>query len=249
MLLGQSTTITSVSAANYNQIVSPDSIVSGWGSNLAATTVVANVTEQGPSITLPASLGGVQLALNDSANASLTPSLYMVSPGQINYVIPSKAALGKAVVSVSHNGVTTQGSLLLSNLSPGIISADGSGTGVAAAQVLRVTSAGQASYESPLQSGSSTYVPRPIDLTSSPSDKVYIVLYGTGMRNHSLNPVIVKIGGIGVPVLYAGAQNQYPGLDQVNVGPLPQTLAGKGTVALTVTLDGVPSNPVQFAFR
>jgi uncharacterized protein (TIGR03437 family) len=44
--------------------------------------------------------------------------------------------------------------------------------------------------------------------------------------------------------LYAGAHPDFPGLDQVNVGPLPRSLAGKGEVAVYLTVDGNRSNPV-----
>jgi uncharacterized protein (TIGR03437 family) len=46
------------------------------------------------------------------------------------------------------------------------------------------------------------------------------------------------------PVLYAGPQPQFPGLDQVNV-PLSLSLRGAGVVNVTVTVDGVTSNPVK----
>jgi len=48
--------------------------------------------------------------------------------------------------------------------------------------------------------------------------------------------------------VYAGAQGVYPGLDQVNV-LLPATLKGKGTVNVTVTVDGSVSNAVAIAVQ
>jgi uncharacterized protein (TIGR03437 family) len=73
---------------------------------------------------------------------------------------------------------------------------------------------------------------------------VYLVLYGTGIRHHSNNPVKATINGVLVPVTYAGAQSTLPGLDQVNLGPLPQTLTGTGKASLSVVVlvDGIPSN-------
>ena len=52
------------------------------------------------------------------------------------------------------------------------------------------------------------------------------------------------IDGMSFPALYAGPQPQFPGLDQVNV-PLSLSLRGAGVVNVTVTVDGVTSNPVQ----
>jgi uncharacterized protein (TIGR03437 family) len=54
-----------------------------------------------------------------------------------------------------------------------------------------------------------------------------------------------------VPVTYAGAVSGLAGLDQINVGPLPQSLAGtgKGDVDVVVTVDGVPANTVKVNVR
>jgi uncharacterized protein (TIGR03437 family) len=51
----------------------------------------------------------------------------------------------------------------------------------------------------------------------------------------------VTIGGLALPVEYAGPQPQYAGLDQVNV-KLPQSLRGRGMVDVVVTVDGRISN-------
>ena len=253
LLHGQTTpppgTTTATSVATYKGIVAPDSIAAAWGSNFAVSTIAANGSDLGTTGTLPNTLGGARLTLTDSAGVVLVSGLYMVSPGQINFVVPANAAQGKASYSVVSASGTVTGTILISNVAPGLFTADQSGSGVPAAQVLRVTSGGQATYESPSQSGNSAFLPRSIDLTASPTDKVYVVLYGTGFRRRSLNPVIVTIGGISVPVLYAGAQGQYPGLDQINIGPLPQSLVGLGAADLIVTIDGVPANTVRLAIR
>lgn len=244
-LFGQA--VTNTSATNYRLIVAPDSIVSSWGSNLARNTVSANTAT--PPVTLPTNLGGVELTVTGRGSDPVQPGLYMVSPGQINFVLPDRTEPGRSGLNIRNSGVLQQGPLLVSNVSPGIFTADGSGSGVPAAQVLRVAEGGQATYESPIQSGSSTYVPRPINLRSAAGDKVYILLYGTGIRKHSLNPVIATVQGEAVPVTYAGAQSEYPGLDQVNIGPIPAVLAGSGVTELVVIADGVPSNAVQLSFQ
>ena len=77
------------------------------------------------------------------------------------------------------------------------------------------------------------------------SDQVYLVLYATGIRGEKvLANVTAQVGGTGVPVTYAAAQSEYAGLDQVNIGPLPRSLAGKGEVSIVVTVAGYPSNTV-----
>jgi len=47
-----------------------------------------------------------------------------------------------------------------------------------------------------------------------------------------------------LPLQYAGAQSQYPGLDQVNV-TVPYSLKGAGDVAITVTAAAPASNAVH----
>jgi uncharacterized protein (TIGR03437 family) len=182
----------------------------------------------------------------DSSMANLTQTLYMVSPAQINYYVPADTALGAGTLTVQSMSGNAQGTVLVSNISPGIFTFNGSGTGVPAAQVLTYFPDGKVTNVSPAQSSSSTFVPNPIAIGSN---QVYIVLYGTGIRQHSLNPVFATINSISVPVTYAGTQSQYPGLDQINVGPLPTSLIGAGTTNLILTVDGAPANAVQLAIQ
>ena len=160
----------------------------------------------------------------------------MVSPGQVNYLIPGTVAIGNATISLSANSNTFTGKVDISNVAPSIFSAASSGSGPAAAQVLTVTASGQVTttniFTTGAYAGGTDYIPTPVSL-SPITNQVYLILYGTGFRNHSANPVEVTINGVSVPVTYAGAQSTLPGLDQINVGPLPQTLAGTGKANLT----------------
>jgi uncharacterized protein (TIGR03437 family) len=73
---------------------------------------------------------------------------------------------------------------------------------------------------------------------------VYLTLYGTGIRNRSsLSNVKATIHGIGVPVLYAGPQPSFTGLDQVNMA-LTLNLRGSGESNVVLTVDGQTSNTV-----
>ncbi|MFM8395532.1 MAG: hypothetical protein ACKOB4_16585, partial [Acidobacteriota bacterium] len=45
-------------------------------------------------------------------------------------------------------------------------------------------------------------------------------------------------------VVYAGAQGDYAGLDQLNVR-IPRELAGRGEVDLNLSVGGVSANPVR----
>jgi hypothetical protein len=49
-------------------------------------------------------------------------------------------------------------------------------------------------------------------------DPVYLLLFDSGVRNFT-TAATAKIGDVAVPVLAAVPQNEFPGLDQVNIGP------------------------------
>jgi|SRR5687767_13706290 len=76
----------------------------------------------------------------------------------------------------------------------------------------------------------------------APSDIVVITLFGTGLRkNTDLTKVRATIGGADAPVLFAGAQGQFAGLDQVNL-QIPGSLRGRGEVTIALTIDGQTAN-------
>jgi len=81
------------------------------------------------------------------------------------------------------------------------------------------------------------------------TDLNYLILFGTGIRNRTdLSAVSVMVGEIEGRVEYAGPQNQYMGLDQVNLA-VPHDLKGRGIVDVTLLVDGKPANKLQVQFR
>jgi len=56
--------------------------------------------------------------------------------------------------------------------------------------------------------------------------------------------VIVRVGGEEQQVTYADAQGTYLGLDQINVR-LARSLAGRGELEVTMTVDGQAANVVR----
>jgi uncharacterized protein (TIGR03437 family) len=81
----------------------------------------------------------------------------------------------------------------------------------------------------------------PIDLGAE-TDIVVVTLFGTGLRkNTDLTRVRATIGGVDAPVLFAGAQGQFAGLDQVNL-QLSRSLQGRGEVPIILTVDGQTAN-------
>jgi uncharacterized protein (TIGR03437 family) len=72
--------------------------------------------------------------------------------------------------------------------------------------------------------------------------QIYVALYGTGFRN--AKNLSVMVGDVPAQVLFSGPQDQFPGLDQVNI-TIPYLAApGSGQVNIVLTADGVTSNSV-----
>ncbi len=234
-----------VSAANYRPAVAAESLVAAFGNNLAPTTESANATP------LPTTLAGTSVTVRDSAGIARLSPLFAVSPNQVNYQIPSGTAHGAARVSIENSrGSVSVARLQISNVAPGIFSADSSGKGIAAASVLRVRADGSERFERVAQFDPSQnrFVALPVDLGPE-TDRVFLVLYGTGIRHRSaLGAVSVSTGGTASPALFAGAQGGYVGLDQVNT-LLPRGLAGRGDIDVAVSVDGVAANSVRINMR
>ena len=228
------------SAAAPSAAVAPDSIASLYGSNLATGTAQAG--SQPP----PTSLGGINLNVTDSAGQTRAAPLIYVSPGQINFVVPSGTAPGPAAVSIAGRlGAGPATVAVVQNVAPTLFSADGTGSGVAAASATRVQ-ASNPQLQTPVpvfQCAASGCTAVPIQL--GVDTPVYLSLYGTGIRHRSsLANVQVTINGISVAVLYAGPQPDFAGLDQVNV-LLTLQLRGAGQANVVLTADGQSSNAVM----
>ncbi len=243
-------TVANVSAASYLPLaLAPDSIAAAFGANLATSTVVAS------GLPLPTELAGTRVVLKDAAGIERAAPLFFVSQFQVNYQVPTGMAAGVATVTVtSGDGQITTGVILITPTLPGLFTANSDGVGAPTGYVLRVKANG-AQIEEPLttyDAAQGRFVPRPIDFYSdSPTqaDQIYLVLFGTGIRNRSslANVEAVLDGSINAEVLYAGAQGNFVGLDQINL-KLP-LIASRPTASLTVVVDGKPSNPVQLAFK
>jgi uncharacterized protein (TIGR03437 family) len=230
--------VASVSAASFSEPVASESIIAAFGTALAAATDSALTTP------LPTVLGNSKVLIRDGAGVERESPLFYVSPNQINYQIPAGTMLGAATVSVIKGGsLASLGMTQIIGSSPGLFAADGSGQGVAAAQAIRVAPDGALRYDQAARfdQGQNRFVSVPIDFGSD-RDQVFLVLYGTGIRQ--FNGVTVRIGGIQVPVSYAGPQGGFVGLDQVNV-LLPRTLRGRGEVDVVLTAGGKTANTVK----
>ena len=226
------------SAANGAVGIAAEGLATVTGSGLASQTARATSTPW------PTSLAGVTLQIQDSGSVTRPAGLLFVSPGQINFQIPQGTALGPAAFLINNNGVAMSTINTVLAVVPALFAVDASG--IAAATAVR--------YTLPLNQGAPVPVFICLDNTAGcqlvPIDlgvdtPVYLSFYATGIRGRSPSgTVMVSMGGVNVPATYAGPQGQFDGLDQINV-PLPLSLRGAGTINVTVTADGVASNPVK----
>jgi len=74
---------------------------------------------------------------------------------------------------------------------------------------------------------------------------LFLDLYATGLRDAST--VRIEVGSETIVPLYAGAQPQFIGLDQVTF-ELPASLAGRGRVEVRVIAGEARSNAVELLF-
>lgn len=225
----------------------PESIVSAFGNALAPRL------EAAASSQLPLSLAGTTVQLRDSAGATHTAPLYFVAPTQVNFLVPRGVALGLAELNILSNGQTVgTATLRIGAVAPGLFSANANGRGAPAGFAVRSDGStplfrcggSAASAAGPCQ-------PNRIDI-SSPT---FLTLYGTGLRGAAAaGNVVVSIGGrlpvtYVIPVTFIGAQGDFPGLDQLNVGPLPAALIGAGPLELMLNIGGELANRLSIEIQ
>ncbi len=240
-------TVASVSAASFSTTagLAAEEIATAFGTNLASSTISAT------SLPLPTSLAGTTVRVRDGLSVERTAPLFFVSAEQINYQVPSGTANGIATVTVTNaSGEVATGIVTISNVAPGLFSANASGTGLAAAVVFRRNAAGQDSYEPVVRFDSATnrFVAVPIDLGPA-GDQVFLIPYGTGLRGlSSQGNASATVGGVAAPVLFAGAVPGFIGLDQVNLR-LDRSLIGRGDVDVVLTVDGKTANTLRVTIK
>ncbi len=238
---------TVVPAASFSGItLSAESIAALFGTGLATGVEVAT------SLPLPTTLGGTTVIVKDINGAERPAPLFFVSPAQINFLIPQGTAIGSATVLIrSGNNTAGVGSVIIGAVAPSLFTANANGQGVISGVVLRVKADGAQSFEPMAQfdQAQQRFVPAPIDLGEE-GEQVFLILFGSGLRNRTaLEAVRVRIGGLDAPVLFAGAAPGFVGLDQINLGPLPRGLAGRGVVDIVVTVDNRTANTTQAAIK
>jgi uncharacterized protein (TIGR03437 family) len=238
--------VMAVSAASFmGTELAVEAISAAFGSNLATRVAVAS------SQPLPTNLAGTTVRVKDAAGVERPAPLFFVAPDQVNYQIPPGAATGMATITVTNGGgIVSTGMLNVTTVAPGLFAANANGRDVAAAVALRLRANGTQSFEAVFRydAAQRAFVPVPLDL-GPPGEQLFLLLYGTGARFRSnLSNVRATIGGLNADVLFAGAVSGFVGLDQFNV-LLPRSLAGRGRVELSLTVDGKMTNVVTVMVR
>jgi uncharacterized protein (TIGR03437 family) len=214
-----------VDGARFASTVAPDSIAATFGPNLASTTLSATTTP------LPTSLDGSSTFINGTLSG-----LFFVSPNQVNFNVPGSVVPGTATVAVvAKDGKVSLGTVNVSQSIAAIFTAKSDGTGAPAARA----STDGTNFN--IAVGNVNGTPNPLDAGS------FVMLFVTGVRFASALPSL-NIGGTTVTPSFSGPQGTFIGLDQVNF-QIPASLAGKGDVDLTMTVDGKTSNVVKLKIK
>jgi uncharacterized protein (TIGR03437 family) len=219
------------SAASFSTTVAPAS--------LAAVTV--------PGLLPTAAISTVSVMMVDSIGTQRTCQVVSISLQQAICLVDAAIKPGLAVVSVASSGRPVgTGFVQVAQVAPGLFSADSTGQGFAAGSA--ISQVGAATFTSPLSvldPNTHAWIAQPIDLAAA-SEGLTLELRATGLRGRSANGyVIAQIAGVDVPVIGITASTTDVGVDLLQIGPLPQSLAGSGLVDVLLAVDGVAANPVS----
>src|SRR5262245_45113774 len=238
--------LATVSAASFAPPTTPlaaNQIVAGFGIGLAQ-----NVTfpPQG-STTLPLALDGTSIVVRDAMGTVRDAGLFFVAPQQVNYLMPAGTVNGVATVTLRRNVVdTAQGAVNIETVSPGLFTANTSGSGVPAAVLFR-RRAGVDTFETVAEFNSATsmFDPKEIDLGPE-GDLVLLIAFGSGIRG--LTSRSATIGGQNAPVDAVVPAPGFEGLEQINI-IIPRSLISSGLVNVVFTADNKPANTVQLRIK
>ena len=230
--LHQAGKMTVVSSASY----SPNRIASGGFISLFGAGL-STLTMNGP---ISSSLAGVTLTVICANQAKYEGQLFYISPTQVNALLPTIPA-GPATIVITSPVNKTTDNIVINAVSPEFYTVNQQGTGQAAG-VLQTNLGTQAESQTVF-----SILNELIPVEFKPGDN-FLLLFGSGIRGQ--NPAIpdyALIGGQSFPIIYAGDQLQYEGLDQVTI-PVPTSLKGRGVLDVQVVIDGIPANLVSIRF-
>jgi uncharacterized protein (TIGR03437 family) len=208
-----------VNAASYSPGITPGSIATIFGSNLAAGS-----TAQATALPLPYRLANIQVMVNGSA-----AQLYYASDGQVNFLAPAPMNGDTAEIVIRTSaGTSTAYHATVLPTAPGIFFDSGTGNGA-----ILIAGTAQTTLDRPAAAG----------------DVIEIYCTGLGPTISSDGYDVttttpqVRIGGIAASVQFSGRAPGYPGLYQINAA-VPSGLPS-GVQPLSVEMNGASSNDVK----
>jgi uncharacterized protein (TIGR03437 family) len=242
-----------VNAATYQASVpvAPGGLATLFSNGLASDKTLISST------TWPTIASNRQLVINDQ----LTAPIYYIDDKQVNFQIPSNSPVGsnRIAVRVADTGELVAGgsNLLVGTASPGLFTANQTGSGQAAVlnQDSTVNTASNPASQGTIivlyGTGQGLVSPAVPDGTATPAGTLSnTVAVPTSNQSTCLNnqpSMCVAFGNTLGDVKFSGLAPGYIGLWQINVA-VPTGLTA-GNVPVRVIINGTPSNSVTVAIR
>ena len=241
----QTAPLTVVSAASFarDNALAPEMIATGFTEALSEASPISAGSATN-------TLAGYSISILGTTGQQAAASLIAIAQGMVSFLVPAGLPDGPATVTLRRGEViVATGSIRIARVSAGIFTANATGEGAPAGLAVVVNRAGEQRIEALFQrfAGKDRFEPAPLDVGGSAED-FYLVLFGTGFRAASAARVSATAGGISIPVQAAQAHSTFAGLDQLNLGPLPRSLAGaRGELDLEIAVESTPANRVTIA--
>jgi len=227
-----------VSAADFQarNAAAPGEMLAVFGERIGPADLIVGEPEPGGS--LPTTLGGVRVLVDDEA-----APLNLASAGQLGVVMPFSIddGRGRAVVVVETNGAPSNPvALPVAAAQPALFTSDSSGAGQAAA-LNQDFSANSAASPAAVGQGLSLFLTG-CGSTSPPGRAGYLAPSNAPFPELT-QQAEVFFGEVQAPVLYAGAApGLLEGLCQVNA-QIPESAPLGAEIPLEVRIGGVPTRP------
>lgn len=220
--------VNAASSAPFTAGIANGELLTLYGSNLAAATVVAN------GAPFPKALGGVTVSIN-----GLAAPIYYVSPAQISVIVPYGNTFGIARIQVTNNEVASNVVTQYVNLSAaGIFTVPPGGLGSGAlvhnatgALVTKANPAVAGEYLQMFVTGLGSVIPTVADGIAGPVNPLSYSSYFNS--DAAKNQIRVLVGGVSSPVVYAGLAPNLAGLYQISFQVPPGLKNGDNTLDLS----------------
>ena len=213
--------------------IAPGEFITIFGSGLADAQTVANPP-------YPTLLGGVGVTMN-----SVSVPIYLVSPTQLNVLVPYSLTGSTATIVVTNNGQSSNSVVVpLSTTAPGVFSQNSGGIGPG---VVVHSNNSLVTSSSPAKKGETITIYLAGLGAVSPA-----VEDGTGGLSNPLSKTVetvgIFIGNLSATVSYSGLAPGFPGLYQINA-VVPTTLSGSGNIGLAVQTSEAFAEQITIAIQ